>query len=121
MNGLGCEFYVKKCHRYDLCITGTTSESQRYYLYNETIMKFVCDKTNRSGIVDYFNKKGTVFKEMSCAAVSQFSPSLTVNNLLLTGNSPYYHSNAMTQDEPLWVIVGFKRGQMKVNKYSIVI
>ena len=68
-------------------------------------MKFVCDKTNRSGIVDYFNKKGTVFKEMSCAAVSQFSPSLTVNNLLLTGNSPYYHSNAMTQDEPLWVIV----------------
>ena len=80
-------------------------------------MLFTCDSLNKSGIVQYFNNKRTVDKEMKVTALSTRATNLP--KYIVYDSYLYYHSLEKPSNESLWLIIEFKRGTMKINKYAI--
>ena len=78
---------------------------------------FACDSTNKSGIINYFNARKTVEKELKVVALSSLRGFPAKN--LVQENTFYYHSLRKPVNESLWAIITFKRGTMKINKYAI--
>ena len=82
------------------------------------MMRFDCDETNTSGIINYFNLKKSVEKDVEVLASSYVRSPYFPSNIV-DHTKTIFHSGRPKADEDEWVMVKLIRSTLEINKYAI--